>query len=113
MAYTTQGNGGWKLKKITATGQALNAGEIFGGLMHPTTGTTTTVALYDDTSAAAANLIIPTTATLTAGQFVDPTGGVVTVSTARGIGPDGIRMNLGLWIVVSGTGSPVFWVLYK
>jgi hypothetical protein len=104
---------GWRLKKVTATGQWLNAGEIFGGLMHPTTGTTTTVALYDDTSAAAGSLIIATTATLTAGQFVDPTGGVVTITAARGIGPDGLRMNLGLWGVVGGTGSPVFWVLYK
>lgn len=112
MAYTNQMSG-WKLKKVTATGQWLNAGEVFGGLMHPTTGTTTTVALYDDTSAAAANLIVPTSATLTAGQFVDPTGAVVAVSAARGIGPDGLRMNIGLWGVIGGTGSPVFWVLYK
>ena len=103
---------GWKLKKVTATGQVLGAGQVFGGAMHPTTGTTTTLALYDDTSAAAGSLLVPTTATLTAGQFVSPTGGVVPVTANAGLG-DGLVMNIGLWAVVGGTGSPVFWVLYK
>lgn len=108
----TNANTGWKLKKITATGQALAAGEIFGGVMHPTTGTTTTLTAYDDTSAVAANLIIATTATLTAGQFVCCTGGVVTITASRDLS-EGIQMARGLWLVVGGTGSPVFWVLYK
>lgn len=108
----TNANTGWKLKKITATGQALAAGDVFGGVMHPTTGTTTTLTAYDDTSAVAGNLIIATTATLTAGQFVGCTGGVVTITASRDLS-DGIQMARGLWLVVGGTGSPVFWVLYK
>lgn len=111
MARTTPPSG-WKLKKVTATGQALGAGQVFGGLMMPTAGTSTTVALYDDTSAAAGSLIVPTTASLTAGQFVSPTGGVVPVTANAGLG-DGLVLNIGLWVVVGGTGSPVFWVLYK
>lgn len=111
MAYTNVPSG-WKLKKVTASGAVLSAGNQFGGIMQPTTGTTTTVTVYDDTSAVAGNLIIATTATLTAGQFVDCTGGVVTITAARGIG-EGIQLNNGLYITVGGTGSPVFWVLYK
>ena len=111
MAYTNIASG-WKIKKVTATGQALGAGDIFGGLMMPTAGTTTTVACYDDTSAAAGSLFIPTTATLTAGQFVSPTAGVIPVTAAASMA-DGIVMSKGLWVVVGGTGSPVFWVLYK
>jgi hypothetical protein len=103
---------GWKLKKVTATGQALGAGDVFGGIMMPTAGTSTTVALYDDTSAAAGSLIVATTATLTAGQFVSPSAGVVPITASAALA-DGLVMNKGLWMVVGGTGSPVFWVLYK
>lgn len=105
-------NAGWKLRKVTASGNCLAAGEMFGGIMMPTAGTTTTLTAYDDTTAVAANLIIATTATLTAGQFVDCTGGVVTITASRGLG-DGINLTRGLYLTVGGTGSPVFWVLYK
>lgn len=103
---------GWKLKKVTATGQALSKGEVFGGIMCGTVGTSTTIAAYDDTSAAAANLLFPATATLTAGQFINCTAGVVPITAARDLS-DGIVMNTGLWLVFGGTGSPIFWVLYK
>ena len=113
MGYTSGAiPSGWRIRKVTATGQALGAGEIFGGLMMPTAGTSTTVACYDDTSAAAGSLFIPTSATLTAGQFVSPTGGVIPI-TATGAIADGLVMSKGLWVVIGGTGSPVFWVLYK
>ena len=103
---------GWKIKKVTASGAVLGAGQIYGGMMMPTAGTSTTVTVYDDTSAVAANLIVPTSAALTAGQYVSPTGGVVPL-TAAGPVADGIQLNLGLYVTVGGTGSPVFWVLYK
>lgn len=111
MAYTNVPSG-WKLKKVTATGAVLSPGNQFGGVMMPTAGTTTTLTVYDDVTAAAGNLIIATTATLTAGQFVDPTGGVVTITAARALG-EGIQLANGLYLTVGGTGSPVFWVLYK
>lgn len=111
MAYTNV-QPGWKIKKVTATELALGKGDVFGGLFMPTAGTTTVLTAYDDVSAAAANLIIPTTATLTAGQYISPVGGVAPITTDRSLS-EGIVMNLGLWLVVGGTGSPVFWVLYK
>lgn len=103
---------GWRLKKVTATGLALGKGQVFGGIMCPTVGTSTTIAAYDDTSAAAANLLFPATATLTAGQFINCCAGVCPITVARDLS-DGIILNTGLWLVFGGTGSPVFWVLYK
>ena len=111
MAYTNVPMG-WKLKQITATGQALGAGSVFGGVMVPVVGTTTTLTFYDDTSAAAGSLLVPATATLTAGQFVGPTGGVVPITVSRDLA-EGLILSKGLWVVVGGTGSPSFWVLYK
>lgn len=111
MAYTSA-QLGWKLKKVTATGQALGKGEVFGGIMVPVIGTSTTITAYDDTSAAAGSMLFPATATLTAGQFVHCVAGVVPVTAGKDLA-DGIIMNIGLWLVVGGTGSPVFWVLYK
>jgi hypothetical protein len=102
----------WKLKKVTATGTHLAAGEVFGGIHMPVAGTTTTLALYDDTSVVAANLLVPTTATLTAGQFVDPVGGVIPTTAAR-MNANGILLARGLHVVVGGTGSPSFWILFK
>lgn len=110
MAQTN--SSGWKLKKVTATGTVLAKGEVFGGILMPTAGTTTTITAYDDTSAVAGNLLIATTAVLTAGQFVDPTGGVVAITGNRSLS-DGILMARGLHVAVGGTGSPVFWVLFK
>lgn len=104
---------GWKRVKITATGTVpIGAGAIFGGISCPTVGTSSTLAAYDATSADAATILFPTTATLTAGQFVGPTGGVVPITTAAPLG-DGVVLNTGLHVVFAGTGSPVFWVLYK
>lgn len=103
---------GWKLKKVTATGAVLGPGAVFGGIMMPIAGTTSTVTVYDDTAANAAQTIIPTTAALTAGQFVSPTAGVVPVTANAGLG-EGLYLNLGLYVTVGGTGSPTFLVLYK
>ena len=103
---------GWKLKKVTATGKVLDAGEIFGGMFMPTAGTSTTVTLYDDSTAAAASLIVATTAALTAGQYVSPIGGVAPITVGRDLA-EGVILARGLYVTVGGTGSPVFWVLYK
>ena len=111
MAYTNT-PAGWKIKKVTASGIALGPGDIFGGVMMPTAGTSTTLTAYNDQSAVAANLIIATTAALTAGQFVDSTGGVIPVTSARSPA-EGLFLSGGLYLTVGGTGSPVFWVLYK
>lgn len=111
MAYTNVPSG-WKTKKVTASGQVLGAGAIYGGIMMPIAGTSSTVTVYDDTSAVAANTLTPTTAALTAGQFVSPTSGVVPITANAGLA-DGLVLNLGLYITVGGTGSPTFLVLYK
>ena len=103
---------GWKKRKVTASGIVGSAGEIFGGIMVPTVGTTTTVTAYDDTSAAAANLLFPATATLTAGQFINPVGGVVPITADKSLG-QGLFLHTGLYLTIGGTGSPSMWVLYK
>lgn len=112
MGYTN--NNGWKRMKVTATGTVLGlgAGTIFGGIMCPTVGTSSTLAAYDAASADVNTIIFPATAVLTAGQFVSPTAGVVPI-TANAALSDGIVLNTGLHLVFGGTGSPVFWVLYK
>lgn len=120
MAITTHMNPiqaqtvGWKKVKVTATGivAKLKAGMIFGGIYMPTAGTTTTLTAYDAASADAAKLLYPATATLTAGQYVGPMGGVSPITVAAPWG-DGLALETGLYLTVGGTGSPVFWVLYK
>lgn len=105
---------GWRRVKVTATGivPGLKAGDIYGGAYMPTAGTTTTLTAYDDTTNGAANLLHPATATLTAGQYVGAMGGVSPITVAAPIA-DGIVLQTGLYLTVGGTGSPVFWVLYK
>lgn len=113
MAYTNVPFG-WKKVKVTATGNVtqIGPGNVFGGILMSVAGTTSTVTVYDDTTAAAGNLFIATTAALTAGQYVSPTGGVVAV-TGSGPADEGITLTTGLYITVGGSGSPTFWVLYK
>jgi hypothetical protein len=103
---------GFKKRKVTASGIAGYAGEVFGGIMVPVVGTTTTITAYDDTSAVAGNLLFPATATLTAGQYVTPVGGVVPITADKALG-GGLLLDIGLYLTVGGTGSPSMWVLYK
>lgn len=105
----------WKMKRMTATGQALGAGQVFGGIIVQAAGTTTVLTAYDDTSAVAASLIIPATATANsnvAGVYVSPMGGAVGTLTAT---PNvaGLILVNGLWLVIGGTGTPSVWVLYR
>ena len=104
----------WKMKKVTGTTAqlVLGAGDVFGGLFMSVAGTTTTVACYDALSALAIQLFIPTTATLTAGQYVSPTGSVVPITASRDLSA-GVILSTGLWMVIGGSASPTFWVLYK
>jgi len=108
----------WKKVRITATGNVAGivAGSVFGGIITQTVGTTTTLTAYDAASAVAADLIIPvttTTNTNVAGAFTSPfggSGGVVTAAPSVGAG---LYLTTGLHVVVGGTGSPAFWVLYR
>jgi hypothetical protein len=49
---------------------------------------------------------------LTAGQYVNPFGSVNPITSAPPI-IDGVKLDKGLYVTVGGTGSPVFWALYK
>lgn len=104
----------WKKVKVTATGAVadIGPGTVFGGIMMPVAGTSTTLTMYDAGSAVAANLLFPTTATLTAGQFVSPFGGVGAI-TVNNQAQAGMILTTGLYLTVGGTGSPSFWVLYR
>lgn len=78
----------------------------------PVAGTSTTLTAYDNTSATAATLLHPATATLTAGQMIGPLGGVGAVTVVSPVF-EGVRLERGLYVTVGGTGSPEFWILYK
>lgn len=108
----------WKKKLVTATGLVIGVsrGNIYGGIVTRTVGTTTTLTIYDDTTAVAGNLITPATATATtnvAGAFTGPIGSSVSALTAVPSMSDGIELERGLYITIGGTGSPAFWVLYQ
>jgi hypothetical protein len=105
---------GWKKVKVTASGvvNKVKPGAIYGGAVMVTAGTSTTLLAYDDTTAGAGNELHPVTTTLTAGQAVGPLGGVGAVTVVSPIS-EGVRLDRGLYLTIGGTGSPVFWVLYK
>lgn len=108
----------WKKILVTATGAVggVGRGNIYGGIVTRTVGTTTTVTVYDDTTAVAGNLITPVTATATtniAGAFTGPIGSSVSALTAVPNMDAGIELERGLYITIGGTGSPAFWVLYQ
>ena len=108
----------WNKVRVTATGTVpnLGAGNIYGGIITQAVGTTTTLTVYDDTSAVTASLITPVTATGTtnvAGAFSGPIGSGVSAITAVPPMEAGIKLERGLYITVGGTGSPTFWVLYR
>jgi hypothetical protein len=74
------------------------------------------VTVYDEanTDATAANLLIPITAAMAAGDGVSAVGGRWDVSAVTNF-PSlsyGIELTEGLNVVVAGT-SPTFWVLYR
>ncbi len=108
----------WKKVRITATGVVpnLGRGNTYGGIITQAVGTSTTLTVYDDTSAVTASLITPVTATGTtnvAGAFTGPIGSSVSALTAVPPMDAGIVLDKGLYVTVGGTGSPTFWVLYK
>jgi hypothetical protein len=108
----------WNKVRITATGVVpnLKAGSVYGGIVTQAVGTTTTLTVYDDTSAVTASLITPVTATATtnvAGAFSGPIGSGVSAITAVPPMNVGLTLERGLYVVIGGTGSPTFWVLYK
>lgn len=108
----------WNIQRVTATGTVpgVGAGNIYGGIVTQAVGTTTTLTVYDNTSAVAASLITPVTATATtnvAGAFTGPVGSSVSALTAVPPMVSGIKLTKGLHITVGGTGSPTFLVLYK
>jgi len=108
----------WKKVRITATGIVpnLGRGNIYGGIITQAVGTSTTLTVYDDTSAVTASLITPVTATATtnvAGAFNSPFGSAVGPLTAAPPVAAGIELDKGLYVAVGGTGSPTFWVLYQ
>ncbi len=108
----------WKKVLITATGTVpnLGRGNIYGGIVTRTVGTTTTLTVYDATAATAGFLITPVTATATtnvAGAFTPCMGSSVSALTAVPAMETGIELERGLHVVIGGTGSPAFWVLYQ
>lgn len=108
----------WKKIKVTATGAVpnLGRGNIYGGIVTQVVGTSTTLTIYDDTTAVAGNLITPVTNTATtnvAGAFTGPIGSSVSALTAVPYIDAGIELERGLYITIGGTGSPAFWVLYQ
>jgi len=82
----------WNTKRVTATGTVVKGGCEYGGIICQTAGTTMTATVYDDVAVVAANLVTPTTGTMTAG-------------TAYGqhANPAGVFMKNGIHVVVGGT----------
>jgi hypothetical protein len=109
----------WKKLRVTATGlvSGIRKGNIYGGIVTQAVGTTTTVAVYDDTTAVAASLITPVTATATtniAGAFTPAMGSSVSsLTVVPPMGDFGVELERGLFITIGGTGSPTFWILYQ
>lgn len=108
----------WKKVRITATGTVAGivAGSIFGGIITQVVGLTTTLTAYDAASASVNDLIIPVTTTgntNVAGAFTSPFGGAGGVVTAAPPVDAGLLLTTGLHVVIGGTGTPTFWVLYR
>jgi len=108
----------WNKLRITATGlvAGVGRGNVYGGIITQAVGTSTTLAIYDNTSAVAADLITPVTATATtniAGAYTNCIGSSVSSLTAIPNMDYGITLDKGLFITIGGTGSPTFWVLYQ
>ena len=108
----------WKKIRITATGivPGVSRGNIYGGIVTQAVGTSTTITVYDDTSAVTNSLITPVTATATtniAGAYTPAIGSSVSSLTAVPNMDFGIELERGLYITIGGTGSPTFWVLYQ
>lgn len=108
----------WRKVKVTATGTVpgIGKGNIYGGIVTQVVGTTTTVTVYDATAATAAYVITPVTATATtniAGAYTPCIGSSVSALTAVPCMETGIELERGLHVVVGGTGTPSFWVLYQ
>lgn len=108
----------WNKVKVTATGlvPGVSKGNVYGGIVTQVVGTSTTLTVYDDTTAVAGSLITPVTATATtniAGAYTPAIGSSVSSLTAVPNMDFGITLERGLYITIGGTGSPAFWVLYQ
>jgi len=108
----------WNKVRITASGLVpnLGRGNVYGGIITQAVGTSTTLTVYDDTSAVTASLITPVTATGTtniAGAFNSPFGSAVGSLTAVPSVETGLELERGLFVTIGGTGAPTFWVLYR
>lgn len=108
----------WNYVRITAGGivTQVPAGAVYGGIIVQAVGTTTTLTVYDDTSAVAASLITPVTNTTTtniAGAAIGPIGSSVSALTEIPSLDRGIVLQRGLFITVGGTGAPTFLVLFR
>lgn len=108
----------WRKVLVTATGTVpgIGKGNIYGGIVTRTVGTTSTVTVYDATAATAAYLITPVTATATtniAGAYTPCIGSSVSALTAVPPLETGIEVERGIHVVIGGSGSPAFWVLYQ
>lgn len=101
----------WNRKLITATGQVFGQGVEVGGFYVSVAGTNTTITAHDNTEASG-DPIVPTTATLTVGQSVNPFGGLA-VNGSGPVGDAGYRLSTGLYVTVGGTGSPKIYVLWR
>lgn len=105
----------WHKTLVTASGLVPgitlgNLGVEYGGIQMITPGTSTTVTVYDNTTATG-DPAIPTTATLsTAGTFVSAFGSSITSVPTPG---SGVRFVNGIYVNIGGSGSPKFWVYWR
>lgn len=102
-------NAAWNKTLVSASGAVLGQGVEFGGAFVSAAGTNTTVTAYD-AATATGDPVIPTTATLTVGQYIPPAGGLALNVTTPA---NGIKLTTGLYVSVGGTGSPKIYVLWR
>lgn len=96
--------GAWNKKRVTASGVAFTGACEFGGVICQVVGTSTTVTVYDATSASANDMVVASTNLTAANDFVAPT---------KAVGGSGLHHKNGIYVTLGGTGSPAVWVLYR
>jgi hypothetical protein len=99
----------WNKQLITATGAVMGSNVEVAGFYVSAAGTTTTLAVYDNTSAAG-DPVVPTTATLSTGQFIPCPGGLPLNGPFPSIG---VMFTTGVYVTVGGTGSPKIYMLWR
>jgi hypothetical protein len=96
--------GPWSKIRLTASGVAISGPCEFGGVICQVAGTTTTVTVYDATSASANDMVVASTSLAAANDFVAPT---------KAVGGSGLQHKNGIYVTIGGTGSPAVWILYR